>query len=195
MLNLRRIAILVMVLLVDLASPVFAESTPRSAPRSTPQSVAEAYVAAIRANGMSAAADYIHPDELRRFKEMLSPLFADASSSTAQGFVPAVFGPQATVESVTALDPLSFMRAFMGFIDRQMKAVNLTVGNVQILGAVPEGAIVHLVSRTSAGGSDVRLTKLEVMSLKPYMGTWRLLLSGQIEGFAEALKARAAAGS
>jgi hypothetical protein len=184
--NLRRVALLVMVVLAGLASPVLAQSTP--------QSVAEAYVAAIRADGMSAAAEYIHPDELRRFKDMLSPLIADPTSPTALGFVQTVFGPKATVESVAALDPLSFMRGFMGFVDSQLKAVNMSIGNLQVLGAVPEGEIVHLVTRGSAGAMDMQLTQLEVMSLKPHQDTWKLLLSGKIEGFAQALRSRAAAG-
>jgi hypothetical protein len=41
---------------------------------------------------------------------------------------------------------------------------------------------------------DMQLTQLEVMSLKPYQDTWKLLLSGKIEGFAQALRSRATAG-
>ena len=172
--------------LVCLANPAFAQSTP--------ESVAEAYVAAIRTNGLTAAADFIHPDELQRFKVMVAPVFADPGSPAAKGLVQAVFGPQATVESVAAMDPTTFMRGFMGFLDGQLKATNTTVGNVQILGAVREGDTVHLVTRNSTAVAGMELTGLEVLSLKPYQETWKLLLSGEIEGLAQALKAKAAAG-
>jgi hypothetical protein len=82
----------------------------------------------------------------------------------------------------------------MGFLDGQLKAVNTTIGDVQILGAVREGETVHLVTRSSAGAAGIELTQLEVISLKPYEDTWRLLLSGQIEGLAKALNSKAAVG-
>jgi hypothetical protein len=167
-----------------LANPVFAQSSP--------EAVAVAYVAAIKSDGFAAAADYIHPDELERFKGMLAPLLADAKSPSAQSLAKAVFGPQATVESAAALDPLSFMRGFMDFVDGQLKGVDMTFGDVQILGAVPEKEAVHLVERNTVGAAGVQVTQLEVMSLKPYQDTWRLLLSGQMEGLAQALNAKAA---
>jgi hypothetical protein len=59
---------------------------------------------------------------------------------------------------------------------------------------VREGDTVHLVTRNSTGAAGVQVTKLEVMSLKPYQDTWKLMLSGKMEGFAQALNNRAAAG-
>jgi hypothetical protein len=91
----RGVALFTIVALIGLAEPVFAQSSP--------EAVAEAYVGAIKTNGVTAAADFIHPDELQRFKAMLSPLLADVESPAAQGIVQAVFGPQSTVESVAAL--------------------------------------------------------------------------------------------
>lgn len=181
----HRLAVIVLSAAGCVANPSLAQSSP--------ESVAGEYAAAIRVGGMPDAANYIHPDELRRFKDMLSPLLADAKSPAAQGIVQAVFGPQSDVESVAAMDPLSFMQGFLAFLDGQMKVLNVTFGDLQILGAVPEGDTVHLVTRTSAGAAGMKLTKLEVMSLKPYEGMWKVLLSGQIEALAQALNAKAAA--
>lgn len=177
-------AVLMFAGLASVPTPLLAQSSP--------EAVAEAYVAAIRMRGLPAAVDYIHPDELRRFKDMLSPLFAQAASPTAQSLARAVFGPLTSVEAVARMDPASFMRGFMGFLDGQLKALETTIGDVRILGAVREGDTVHLVTRNSAGAAGVQFTKLEVMSLKPYQDTWRLLLSGEMEGLAHALNAKAA---
>jgi hypothetical protein len=159
----------------------------RAVAQSSPEAVAVAYVAAIKSGGFSASADFIHPDELQRFKSMFAPLLADPKSPAAQGFAQAMFGPQATAESVAALDPLSFMRGVMSFLEDQMQGFDMTIGDVQVLGAVPENDTVHLVTRNTAGAAGVQLTQLEVMSLKPYQNTWKLLLSGQLEGLAQAL--------
>lgn len=181
----QRLAVLAVAIVAGFANPVFAESSP--------EAVAMAYVNAMKTD-VAAAADYIHPDELQRFKGMLSPLLADAKSPDARGFAQTVFGRQATVESVAALDPLSFMRGFMDFIDRHLKSVNVKFDDLQILGSVREGETVHLVTRQSAGAGGVQMTALAVMSLKPSGDTWKLLLPGQIEGLAQALKAQGTAG-
>lgn len=160
--------------------------------QSSPEAVAEAYVAAIRMRGMPAAVDYIHPDELRRFKDMLLPLFADTDSPAGLSLARAVFGPMTSVEAVARMDPESFMRGFMRFLDRQMKVLETKIGDVRILGAVREGDTVHLVIRNSTAAAGVQVTQLEVVSLRPYRDTWKLLLSGDMEGFAQALRARAA---
>lgn len=182
--TIRRLA--VMAALLGLVMPAFAESSPGS--------VAVAYFAAIKSDGLVAAADYIHPDELQRFRGMFSPLLANVNSPVAQSFAQAVFGSGATAQSVAALDPLSFTGGFMGFVEGQLKGVDMTFGDMQILGSVPEGETVHLVTRSSPGAAGVQITRLEVMSLKPYQDTWRLLLSGEIEGLAQALNSAGAAG-
>lgn len=159
--------------------------------QASPEAVAHAYVAAIRAKGMTATADFIHPDELKRFQAMLLPLFADADAEPAQLLARGLFGPEATAESINALEPAEFMRGFMRMVDTQLKDTPLSVGDAQILGAVKEGDVVHLVSRNTVGVGELQLTQLEVISLKPYQDTWRLMLTGKMEGIAQALKAQA----
>ncbi|WP_363796823.1 hypothetical protein ABU614_16335 [Lysobacter firmicutimachus] len=160
----------------------------------TPEAVAQAYVEALRSKGMTALPEYIHPDELQRFKDMLAPMFAQAEEPAKQNIARMMFGPKATAESIQALSRAEFMRGFMTLAETQMKAMNVTLGDSRILGAVKEGEIVHRVTRNSAGAGELRLTQLEVVSLKPYQGSWRVLLSGKLEGMAQALKAQAGKG-
>lgn len=160
----------------------------------TPEQVERQYVDAIRSDGMTAIPQYIHPDELKRFKEMLAPALA-GETTLANSLRRAFFGPEATVASVAAMSPAEFMRGFMAFAQGQMKTMNVSVGQSEILGSVKEGEIVHLVTRNTTGAGALQLTQLEVVSLKPYQGSWRLLLSGKLEGMAQALKAQATAAS
>jgi hypothetical protein len=158
----------------------------------TPEQVAEAYINAIRTDGLAAVTDYMHPDELERFRGMLLPVLT-GDSAAADPLRKAFFGEAATLASVQALDAKAFMQGFMGFAQNQMKAMDVSIGQSQTLGSVREGDVVHLVTRNTAGAGPVQLTQMEVISLKPYQGTWRLLLSGKMEGLAQALSAQAAA--
>lgn len=156
----------------------------------TPEQVCEQYLAAIKERGMVAVPDFIHPEELQRFKGMLMPLFQEGGPPNREELIHGFFGESATQESVAATVPEDFMRAFMSIADAQMKKLNISIGKTEILGSVKEGEIVHLVTRATAGTGDFKLTQLEVASLKPSGDTWRLLLSGSIEGMAQALKAQ-----
>ncbi|GAB2524018.1 hypothetical protein [Lysobacter humi (ex Lee et al. 2017)] len=160
----------------------------------SPEDVERQYVEAVRSKGLTAVPEFIHPDELERFREMLLPVLGD-DLPVGKNLRAAFFGPSATAESVRTLDGPEFMRGFMGFVAGQMKTMDLTIGKPEILGSVKEGEVVHLVTRNTAGAGALQLTQLEVVSLKPYKGSWRLLLSGKLDGMAQALKAQAAAPS
>jgi len=86
------------------------------------------------------------------------------------------------------MPPADFMRGFMKISDAQSKSMNVSFGDLKILGSVKEGDVVHLLTKHSAGTKDYSLTELEILSLKPYQNSWRVLLSGKLEGMAQAIK-------
>lgn len=181
----RRIASTLLALTILLGFPLGAAAS------ETPEQVAEAYINAIRTGGVTAVPDYIHPDELERFRGMLLPVLVDDNPVAGQ-FRTALFGEGATLASVQAMDAKAFMQGFMGFVQGQMTAMDVSIGQSETLGSVREGEVVHLVTRNTAGAGALQLTQMEVISLKPYQDSWRLLLSGKMEGLAQALGAQAA---
>lgn len=156
----------------------------------TPEEVARQSAEAVRAEGITAVTRFIHPDELLAFKEMLAPAMA-GDTPVAQGLREAFFGDGTTGAALAAMGPSDFMHGFMAFVETQMAGLDVTIGEQEILGSVAEGEVVHLVTRSTAGAGALQLTQLEVVSLKPYEGTWRLMLSGKFRGMGEALKAQA----
>ncbi len=182
----RRLFSILLALTIFLGVPLGAAAT------ETPEQVAEAYVNAIREEGLAAVPAYIHPDELERFRGMLLPVLTGDGPIAGQ-LRTAFFGEGATLASVKAMDAKAFMQGFIGFAQHQMAAMNVSIGKSETLGSVREGEVVHLVTRNTAGAGALQLTQMEVVSLKPYQGTWRLLLSGKMEGLAQALSAQAAA--
>lgn len=160
--------------------------------KETPEAVYRRFEAAVKAQGMSAIADYLHPDELARFKGMVEPALTDPAlqSEGDRKMMQALFGPDATPAAIKAMPPRDFVLAVMRMVDRRTRHAGVTLGRGEVLGAVPEKDLVHLVVRMSGGAAEVQITQLEVVSLKQHGETWRLMLSGKIEGFAEALRNR-----
>ena len=141
---------------------------------------------------MAAIADYLHPDELARFKRMVEPAFTEVGvqSEGDRKLAQALFGADASPASIKAMPPRDFVLAVMRLVDRRTRNAGVTLGHGDVLGAVRENDLVHLVVRMSGGAAEVQITQLEVVSLKQFQDTWRLMLSGKIEGFAEALRNR-----
>ena len=166
-------------------------STANAAP-STPQAAVQAYFADLQSNGLSAGADHMHPAELARFKSMLLPLFTQNAGEQPTDLRVAIFGSNATNASVTAMPPREFMRSFLGLVAKQPAMASLQIQSPELVGAVPEGDIVHVISRTRVGNGEMSVTQMEVISLKQDGEAWRLMLSGSIEGMAQALRQRPA---
>ena len=61
---------------------------------------------------------------------------------------------------------------------------------IAILGRIEEKPdVVHVLARTTISVGDLSVTDIEVISFRPYGETWRMLLSGELQGLAQALRA------
>ncbi len=158
--------------------------------RVTPEEVAREYTATIRDEGIAAGVRYLHPDELVRFKDMLYPAFTVEGNAGSEALLKGIFGEKATPKSVRAMTAEEFVRGFLGMFETQIKSMNITFGEMEILGSVVEGDVVHLVTRINAGMPEFTLVQMEVVSLKPHGDTWGLMLSGQLDGFGQAIRSQ-----
>jgi hypothetical protein len=153
--------------------------------KSTPEAAVTEYMAAIKNEGITVASRYMHPDELTRFKDMLMPLFRKEASAKERPMTTAMFGPDATLEKIQALPGAEFMTALFKLVGDQLEGVNFD--SVEILGSLPEGEVIHVVTRVKVSMKQITMRQMEVVSLKQHEGRWKLMLSGQFEGLASAL--------
>ena len=71
-----------------------------------------------------------------------------------------------------------------------MRDVKPTFDKIEVLGSIPEGEVVHVVTRVQIGVGVLAVRQMEVISVKPAGEVWRVMLTGQIEGFAQMVRAR-----
>ena len=166
------------VLLLLMASPASAS------PTETPEAYIARSLDAVRADGMGAVADFMHPDEGARVRAKAAPLF-DLQDTDGKE-VRNVFGEQ----SMAALPPLEFMRVFLhDAFGNTEKVAALRIGQPQMLGSVREGDVVHVVMRGAFQARGVDVTRLQVISVRPNGDGWGLLLTGDLEELAERMHA------
>jgi hypothetical protein len=160
------------------------------APTATPESVAQAYFAALQQQGLSNAAEFMHPDELAKFKAMLLPVVAAEDAAGRHDLREAMFGANASMGDAESSSPGDFMRAFMRFVAARTKDAKPHFDKIDVLGTIREGEIVHVLTRLQVGAGDLSIQQMEVISLKPSGDEWKLMLTGQMEGLAKSLRAR-----
>lgn len=167
-----------------LVSGVLPLSAAELTPDMTPQQVAGESFARMRASDWSGAAATFDPAALHRFREMLGEVDASGKApSMLQGLL-GVDDPAA----VAKLDDAAFFAGFLKTIMGRMGSM-VSLGDQQILGAVPEGADrVHLVTRNTAETMGLKMTKMEVVTLNRTSTGWRVALSGEMEGMAEMMR-------
>jgi hypothetical protein len=153
----------------------------------SPEAVVKEYMTVLQKEGMAGVSRYIHPDELKRFKDMLMPWMRKDASQENEA-IHGLFGSDATLASVEAMPPARFMDSFMRLVGEQMKEAS--IGDCEIVGTVREKDMTHVVTRVAAGYKEVRISKLEVVSTKPLGKEWKLMLSGELEGMAAAISAQ-----
>lgn len=168
-------------------------------PDATPEQVATEAYARMKAGNWDAAAETFDPKALAAFRGMMQPILeATAKPDAAKGeakteaagdlsalFLAMVFSPASSLEEIKALSDEQFLARVM----KNMTGLGeVTLDSQQILGSVAEGdATVHLVARTKAVASGVALTEMEVITLTRTPAGWRLTMSGELNGLADAL--------
>lgn len=160
-------------------------------PDMTPQQVAAESFTRMRAGDWPGAAATFDPAALRQFRGMLG---ATDDAGKLAPMLQMLLG----VDDAAALARLDDTAFFAGFLKTMMGRTQgmVSLGDQQILGAVPEGdRQVHLVTRNTAEAMGIRMTRMEVVSLNRTPQGWRLALSGQMEGMAEVMRKMSEAGA
>lgn len=149
---------------------------------SAEQVAAEAY-ARMRAGEWESAAETFDPAALERFRGMMAPIL---EGPVGEAMATMFFGKGKTGRDLAKMSDTAF---FSGFMRNVSGVGGAKLQGQQILGSVPEGTDrQHLVTRATAEAMGVRMTQMEVVTLNRTPQGWRLALSGELEGMAQALR-------
>ena len=153
------------------------------------EDIANQYFTTLQAEGMTSVGKYMHPDALVNFKEMLLPIYKGEAETGKRQLLDVTFGKDSTVDDLESLDPELFMNGFMNLVALQAGTSSVTFDKLEIVGSVKEGEDIHVLSRITVGAGEAEITQFEILSFKPYKGTWRLQLNGKMKGIAASIKA------
>jgi hypothetical protein len=149
--------------------------------------VAQQYLEAVRAEGFSAEARFMHPEELARFQQLVVPAFEAEQAEGSRVLLNATFGRDAAVLDARLADPEDFMRRFARVMAVRMPDQHVGFDELQVVGSVEEGEKMHVLVRLRTLSEKNPLDELTVVTLLPDGEEWKLTLSPELEAAARSM--------
>lgn len=157
----------------------------------TPEASASRALTALKEDRIADFAQDMHPEALASMKATLLEVVDAADKKGRVAEVLSIFKDVKDAGELRELDDVRFFTAFFaGMLKLQPRIRDTLRGmTLEVVGHVPEGDdVVHVVYRGTATVGNVKISKMSVMSLKADGETWRMLLTGDIEGMAAMMK-------
>ena len=175
-------------LLLVVVSALFLVGPPVQAQEAT--DVVASYFGALQAGDYDKTASYFDPQALKTFRETMG-FMTDLPVEAKEQFFTMFFGPGTTEEAIAALSDSGFFAKFFGAVMTQAEAAGgINFGAMEVLGQVMEGSdVAHVVTRNRVSVGQIEVEAMEVVSAKQTAGVWRLLLSAEMKGLADQLRA------
>ena len=153
----------VLICIIGMESAVAADPIPADV-----RSAVDQYMVAMQKDGIAAATKFLHPEALAQFKQMFLASLSDSTLRMA-------FGESATLDSVKSLPPAEFVEKM--FASSPVNDAVKQIVSEDILGAVKEGELWHVITRTTADVAGSRVTTVAVTTLKRDGKAWKALLA------------------
>jgi len=164
---------------------------------STPEEVVTIYFQNFQRGDMQALAASMHPDELTKFRDMMLPVIekgiaaAEEDPDAEDPLAMKVFAGIDDLDAIRAESTEAFFARFMNWvmtINPMMKS-SMDGTKVETIGHVDEGDLTHVVFRMHVEMLGATVKQLSAISLKKSDDTWKLMLTGEIEGMSKLLQA------
>jgi hypothetical protein len=160
-------------------------------PRGTPEDIASRALAALKENRIADFTKEMHPEALQSLKKRLLEVVDAAEEKGRAAETLKIFKGVSEPGQLRAMDDTEFFTAFFeGMLALQPRVRDAFKDMaLDVVGHVREGDdVVHVVYRGTTSVGNVKISKMSVMSLKADGESWRMLLSGDIEGMAAMMK-------
>ncbi|MCP3927563.1 MAG: hypothetical protein GY705_00500 [Bacteroidetes bacterium] len=149
-----------------------------------PESVVEQYFTTMKKDGYGVVAKFIHPDEQKKFKNLTHSSFEKMLSTIDDSNANSLLADPKDSSKIRTLSDAEYMNAVMKWYELTDPELlhYLREAKVKILGSIKEENVFHVVVRLTVNHNDL----MTVISVKDYMGTAKMLLTGEMQGIIKA---------
>jgi hypothetical protein len=147
---------------------------------------------AMKRKDYAAASAMYSPQALAEFRGMMGFL-SEFPEEVEAGLYGGLFGPEVTPETIAKMSDTEYFAGFLTAVFSNIEdriQAGIEFGDLQVLGEVAEGPnVAHVVTRTRAKVGEIEVEAMEVVSFTKASGAWQALMSGEIKGIPQQLRA------
>lgn len=156
----------------------------------TAEDVTAQYLTAVNQKGLPGTVQYFHPDELNKFKSAFVSVFENTQNKE---MIQAFFGKNISVSELKKMPADLFTEQMFGTLSKILKTEDIHFDDSKILGSVQEGELKHLLVRQFAHMNSMEFSSVQIVTLKPYQDSWKLMFSDKLDTMVKAMQAGLAA--
>ena len=151
----------------------------------SPESVVRQFLETMKTAGAAqAASEFTHPDECARLKVLVMPRIRRSFETAGDDFPKKTLGEALPLSAIEKLAPCSFLKKFLW----QSQMDGTAVKSTKFTGRVREGDVVRLTVLTDLVDLEGKPARREdVLALKAFGQTWRMMLSPELEAYVQIL--------
>lgn len=151
---------------------------------------AQAYMEALKSQGLAAAPAYLHPEALMEFQAGLMPALEQEQARGRRGLLNATFGRDATVVTARSAPADAFMARFVRLMTARQPDLAPGFTSLTPLGVVPEGERLHVLLRLGPDPVRGLGERLDVVSVAKFGADYKVLLDDRLRSMIAALAGR-----
>ena len=149
--------------------PTLAQAT-----EETPVQVVERFHAAFRKQRWLALADFLHPEDFANAQQALLSQFSDDNPTTRKQ-IEEFYGDGMTIAKLKGVSPEEWINPILAGMNRSLDRSGVRITALDVLGSIEEGELRHVLYRWQSETPQIRMSQVEVRTLRKYKGAWRLL--------------------
>ena len=140
----------------------------------SPVQVVERFHAAFMKQRWLALTAFLHPEDLANAQQALLSQFSDDNRTTRKQ-IEELYGDGMTVAKLRGVSPEEWINPILAAMNRSLDRSGLKVLALDVLGSIEEGELRHVLYRWQSEAPQMRMSQVEVRTLRQYKGAWRLL--------------------
>jgi hypothetical protein len=184
-----RLLFIAVVLPVTLSIPLRADEPKTKA--DSPEAVAKRAMEALKEDRLDDFAKAMHPDALKELKSVMVSVVEAAEKGGQAKDLLALLGNAKSSDDLNKLDEQKFFVVFYRGLTRSQPKLKevLSGAEIKVLGHIMEGTdTAHVIHRMTMTVEGTKVAKMEVISMRKTESGWGMMLTGDLENVAKALR-------
>jgi hypothetical protein len=156
--------------------------------KEAPEQIVETYLKEVNTNGFTNLSSQFHPDELKKLKEAFVTFFEIAEDPAV---IESFMGKKYSMKEVKKMSDSEFASKILKSVNALIDQDQIEFTRSEVIGSIAEKDNIHVLVRQYVKFEGGELSAKDIVTLKPYGGSYKVMFSDTLDAMVQGLKAGA----